>query len=412
MSDKKTSDDEFFEERFDEEFDFKESDTPEMSPKTRTSLHSNKWVAASASFLVILFIGYFGYRFWHKSTEHTSSLGLSTNKVVSKPAPTLLVQSTPKSNTQTPLKPEQNTKNVKKMDSNGFSEAEITALMKAPSGESQTNTPQPPVTPSPTPFPHKPTQEDALSEHSKAVLFNTAPPQSLVIPLPKEPDNLQKSADTMNRREIVKGTENTLSDPKSIASAEMEKLNQHLNSTLDTMKRANQQMDNNLNQIKYLDAYTREVSLTVEKLSAQISTMDNRIVALTNLANSLSKDLSKVRNEIGYAKRVAGDENLELPPPPKRSRAGTEYSMGIEEGLDYDTGRGGYRKPRSVSPGITPDEPEFVVHAVIPGRAWLKSSKGQIITLTEGETIGNYGKVLVIDAANGVVLTSSGITFR
>lgn len=56
--------------------------------------------------------------------------------------------------------------------------------------------------------------------------------------------------------------------------------------------------------------------------------------------------------------------------------------------------------------------PEYVVHAVIPGRAWLKSSQGQIVTVSEGDTIQDYGKILVIDAANGVVLTSSGIAFR
>jgi hypothetical protein len=57
-------------------------------------------------------------------------------------------------------------------------------------------------------------------------------------------------------------------------------------------------------------------------------------------------------------------------------------------------------------------EPEYKVHAVVPGRAWLKSTKGQIVTVAEGDSIGSYGKILVIDAPNSVVLTSSGIAFH
>ena len=56
--------------------------------------------------------------------------------------------------------------------------------------------------------------------------------------------------------------------------------------------------------------------------------------------------------------------------------------------------------------------PEYVVHAVIPGRAWLKSSSGQIITVAEGDSFGDYGKIALIDAANNLVRTSSGVVFR
>ncbi len=52
------------------------------------------------------------------------------------------------------------------------------------------------------------------------------------------------------------------------------------------------------------------------------------------------------------------------------------------------------------------------VHAIIPGRAWLKSKDGTTLTVTEGDSLERYGKVLVIDASNGVVITSSGITLR
>lgn len=197
----------------------------------------------------------------------------------------------------------------------------------------------------------------------------------------------------------------------SPSAEEVQVMTLQINKTLEALSKLNNQMENNLNQVKYLDAYTREVSLNVEKLNAQVSAMDNRIQSLSTLANSLSKDLTKVRNEVGYVKRVVGDEGLDLSTPPQARRRSQDYPA--QEGLDYP----GPRPPQPqannmvISKGA-PCDCEYILHAVIPGRAWLKNVKGQIITVTEGEAIGNYGKVLVIDAANGVVLTSTGVTFR
>ncbi len=56
--------------------------------------------------------------------------------------------------------------------------------------------------------------------------------------------------------------------------------------------------------------------------------------------------------------------------------------------------------------------PSLTVHAIIPGRAWLRDKTGKTLTVTEGDSLEQFGKVLVIDAPNGVVITSSGITLR
>jgi hypothetical protein len=57
-------------------------------------------------------------------------------------------------------------------------------------------------------------------------------------------------------------------------------------------------------------------------------------------------------------------------------------------------------------------EPEYKVHAIMSGRAWLKSTEGQIVSVAEGDSIESYGRIIVIDAPNSVVLTSSGIVFH
>lgn len=54
----------------------------------------------------------------------------------------------------------------------------------------------------------------------------------------------------------------------------------------------------------------------------------------------------------------------------------------------------------------------LTVYAIIPGRAWLRSPNGKTLTVTEGDTLAEFGKVLKIDASNGVVITTSGVTLR
>ena len=158
---------------------------------------------------------------------------------------------------------------------------------------------------------------------------------------------------------------------------------------LDALERLNQQMETNLTQIKYLEAYTREIGQTITNLNAAINGMDGRLLALTQTAYALSKDVGSVRHEVGTVKNALGDEGLDWEPvrpaPSQRTVAAPSHGQ-VAEG--------------------------YSLHAVIPGRAWIKTASGQIITVTEGESIGDYGKVLVIDAAKGRVLTSSGVTFK
>lgn len=178
----------------------------------------------------------------------------------------------------------------------------------------------------------------------------------------------------------------TTTTPTSTATPEKTEISK-LNDGLNTL---NSQIDSILSQIKYLDAYSREVSDNLNKLNDSISTMDTRLSALTNTTTMLSKDVGAVKSEVGQVKEVLKEDGLDINSDTSSQRSG----------------------PQAKSDRIAIEEPEYTVHAVVPGRAWLKSSKGQIVTVAEGDSIGDYGKILVIDAANGVVLTSSGVAFR
>ena len=57
--------------------------------------------------------------------------------------------------------------------------------------------------------------------------------------------------------------------------------------------------------------------------------------------------------------------------------------------------------------------PVYHVNAIIPGRAWLRATNGTTITVSEGQTLTGYGKIINISPQDGRVTTSSGreITF-
>ena len=54
----------------------------------------------------------------------------------------------------------------------------------------------------------------------------------------------------------------------------------------------------------------------------------------------------------------------------------------------------------------------LTLRAVVPGRAWLVDSQGRTYTVAEGDAVGNFGKIIQIDANAGRVVTSSGYVFN
>ncbi len=138
----------------------------------------------------------------------------------------------------------------------------------------------------------------------------------------------------------------------------------------------------------------------VEKIEAQEKNLNTKIQALEIKLNELLSKLGRLDSAMSVSSRDITDVNLKLeainqelkmiaaPPAPT-----------VKE-----------EKVESLSEAYT--NPTFTVHAIIPGRAWLKTRDGKTITVTEGDAIDGYGKVMGIDAPSGVVLTSSGVMLR
>lgn len=197
--------------------------------------------------------------------------------------------------------------------------------------------------------------------------------------------NAQAAADSTSKDKLAEALPNSKSfaqvqkDLKSANTAKMV-IPDEINATLDSIS---EEMTLNVTQIKQLEATITNLAASVEQLNKSISAMDNRVLGLTETVDALSQDLSNV-------KKIMTDEDLDL----------TSSSSSIK-----------FSNKKQAQP-LKSNAAEYSVHAIIPGRAWLKSSSGQILTVTEGDKVSDYGTVAVIDAANGLVRTSSGITFR
>lgn len=150
----------------------------------------------------------------------------------------------------------------------------------------------------------------------------------------------------------------------------------------NVLQSLNDEMTTNVNNIKQLETTINSLAITVEQLNKVVNAMDNRVLGLTETVDALSQDLANV-------KKVMIDEDIDLASP------GT---------IKFSN--------KKTTPSVSATSTSYTVHAIIPGRAWLKSSNGQIITVTEGDKIGDYGTVATIDATNGIVRTSSGIILK
>lgn len=59
-----------------------------------------------------------------------------------------------------------------------------------------------------------------------------------------------------------------------------------------------------------------------------------------------------------------------------------------------------------------PKLPVYYIRAVVPGRAWVESTAGNMFTVKVGDKIPGYGVVQVINSRRGAVGMSSGVVIR
>lgn len=114
----------------------------------------------------------------------------------------------------------------------------------------------------------------------------------------------------------------------------------------------------------------------LQKLHQKLSNINERIESIQNLTQSTSSKIQQITNMQQQARRIA---------LARRSRIRAANARAL-------------RRKKS-----------YFVQAVIPGRAWLRGADGSAITISKGDNIPGYGKVISIDPYSGTVVMSSGI---
>lgn len=375
MSDDKPSDNDNFNEDFGEDFNFGEEqfdDAPSQQSKSTNRDSTKKVLFLFVAVALAIIVGV-GYRFY----SAPSKLTMAVNQLTSTPTPS---PTTPEPKTLPPSKP---TKIAKEMSVKPQAKPTASSSVSSPSppeeiiiedelAEAFTNTDIHPVAQQPSASASAPPPSTLMDQTTSLDL--TIPTTS---PLRLTGPSSESLLDVKTQEDISK-----LSHTDEIHD-------QQIMQVSEALLKLNSQIDYLFNKIKNLDTYSHDVSDSLNQLNDAVVNIDQQLVTLTNATSSLSKDMGDVKKEVTHVKKVLKEDGLYESP-----------DMLSHSPSEVEAGR------------VIMEEPEYKVHAIIPGRAWLKSSKGQIVTVAEGDALGNYGKVLVIDAGNGIVLTSSGIAFR
>lgn len=198
-------------------------------------------------------------------------------------------------------------------------------------------------------------------------------------------DDLQNALSSLDKPDLDKTKEDQFANiHKELAKStdnkvELNKDNNNNKHDLEMKKSLQdiaEDMTENVKELKQLQSTMQDLAKTLNSINQGLNSIDTRVVSLNESVNNISDDLNNVKKIIQ------------------------------EEDLDSDSNLA--QEASSNNKGVK----DYVVHAIIPGRAWLKSANGQIVTVTEGDSLGDFGKIAAIDAGNSVVRTSSGVSFR
>ncbi len=155
------------------------------------------------------------------------------------------------------------------------------------------------------------------------------------------------------------------------------------------------------------DVIATEDALT--KMQKRLEEQDN---AIKQRISNLERDLSTANQNATAANSGIGKLQSDIATLNAAVQDLSNQLKVIAEEREKREAKASSKKQHGAQPKLESANPTLNVYAIIPGRAWLRSANGKTITVTEGDNAGEYGKVLKIDAGNGVVVTSSGVILR
>lgn len=131
-----------------------------------------------------------------------------------------------------------------------------------------------------------------------------------------------------------------------------------------------------MGELSGLQKAAQQSDATVNSLQAQVSDLQQKVEVANNSNQKLASALESLTAQMQVMNQKL--EKLNEPKPVQKKTA----------------------KPvRRIS---------YTLKAIVPGRAWIKSSTGQSQTVRMGDRLPQYGTVINVNPDQGVVLTSSG----
>jgi methyl-accepting chemotaxis protein len=170
-----------------------------------------------------------------------------------------------------------------------------------------------------------------------------------------------------------------------------------VNSALNTNSSPNQNVPNtaSLHQAVNLYNQNRQQTQQLEQLVGTTQTMGSEINDLQNTTQNLQSSVDNINSQLGQL-------NTAL--------TALTNQMQVQENRWEQSHKKVKPKPVYHKPIIKREA--YQTLAVIPGRAWLKSSRGATITVSNGTTIPGYGQVIAINTQSGRITTSSGVVIE
>jgi len=155
----------------------------------------------------------------------------------------------------------------------------------------------------------------------------------------------------------------------------------------------------NTQQMNAIRANIHSLQENEERTTSKLNMMSSKIASLQSDVGSINHQLlmlseRNMRSENAVTSQEAPAQNVMI--SSKSPKPQTESQS-----------QASYHAPAAVDPDVT-----YQVEAVIPGRAWLKASNHQTLSVTLHNRIPGYGYVVAINAYNGNVTTSTGVVLK
>lgn len=139
------------------------------------------------------------------------------------------------------------------------------------------------------------------------------------------------------------------------------------------------------------DKKIKELERERSRLNNDLLMMHQQIRDVTQTVNSMTSSLAEIKESMEQISEKMDQQSQQMERLQSMKRAKHAASA---------------HQDKKVTPKVEPTR--YFIQAIIPGRAWLMSTQGTTLTVSQGSTVPGYGDVRLINAKLGRVFTSSG----